>query len=46
MKFVIREQNKIRVLFFNMTIDDNAFAINFNFTMYRVLFYKNKVFEA
>ena len=41
MKSIIREQNKIRVLFVNMTIDDNAFVIHFKnkfLNMYCVLF--------
>ena len=29
MKYVIRKQNKVRVLFVNMTIDNNALVINF-----------------
>ena len=48
MKSVIREQNKIRVFFVNMTNDDNAFAINFekkNFKRYRVLFIEIKLLK-
>ena len=42
----LRKQNKIRVLFVNITIDDNVFVINFKldfFKMYRVLFIKIKI---
>ena len=41
MKSVIREQNRILVLFVSITIDNNVLVINFKyeiFKMYRVLF--------
>ena len=44
MKFVIRKQNKIPMLFVNITIDDKTLIIHFQIVSF--IIYKNKAFET